>query len=275
MIVDYHMHLRGPVDGREGAPDFSVTAVERYVHVAGEQGLQEIGFTEHLYYFTEFAGLLEHPYQKQRARYELDTYCDAILAAKRQGLPVKLGLEVEFLPGREAEIARILDDYPWDFLIGSVHLVDGEAVDLRPGIWDRLAPAEVWGCYFTLLGDLARSGLVDVLAHPDLVKIFGNGTPGLERADIYEEAATAIGESGVAIEISTAGLRKPVAELYPAQELLHACRAHRAPITIASDAHAPQYVGRDFDQALTLARQGGYETLTVFDRRAARQEPLG
>lgn len=274
MIADYHMHLRGPSDGPEGPPDFTVTAVERFVDVARERGLQEIGFTEHLYYFREFAGLLEHPYQEGRTSYELDTYCGAVVEAKRQGLPVKLGLEVEFLPGTEAQMSQILDGYPWDFLLGSVHLVEGDAVDMKPGIWDRLAPVDIWRRYFALLCDLAWSGLVDVLAHPDLVKIFGHGAAA-ELPDIYAEAAAAIGESDVAIEISTAGLRKPVAELYPAKELLIAFRAQAVPITIASDAHAPQYVGHDFDRALALARESGYETLTVFERRTARQEPLG
>ncbi len=275
MIVDYHMHLRGPSDGPEGPPEFTVAAVERYVEAADQRGLDEIGFTEHLYYFKEFAELLEHPYQEGRTTYDLDTYCGAILDARRQGLGVKLGLEVEFLPGTEEQMRRILGSYPWDFLLGSVHLIDGEAVDMRPGIWDSLDPEEVWHRYFDLLCELAESQLVDVLAHPDLVKIFGDGIDPSELAEIYEGSAATVSRTGVAVEISTAGLRKPVAEIYPSTDLLRAFRAHGVPITLASDAHVSHLVGHDFDQALGLAKERGYETVTVFEGRQARQEPLG
>jgi len=87
--------------------------------------------------------------------------------------------------------------------------------------------------------------------------------------------ADAIAESGVAVEVSTAGLRKPVGELYPHPDLLAACRERGVPVTLASDAHSPQLVGRDFDRAVQLLRSVGYDTVTIFEQRAARQEPLG
>ena len=87
--------------------------------------------------------------------------------------------------------------------------------------------------------------------------------------------ADAIAESGVAVEVCTAGLRKPVGELYPHPDLLAACRERGVPVTLASDAHSPQLVGRDFDRAVQLLRSVGYDTVTIFEQRAARQEPLG
>ena len=87
--------------------------------------------------------------------------------------------------------------------------------------------------------------------------------------------ADAIAESGVAVEVSTAGLRKPVGELYPHPDLLAACRKRGVPVTLASDAHSPQLVGRDFDRAVQLLRSVGYDTVTIFEQRDARQEPLG
>jgi histidinol-phosphatase (PHP family) len=266
MIVDYHMHLRGPTDGREGPVELSVGTVERYVERAQEQGVDEIAFTEHMYYFRQAELLLGHPYQRGRVAHDLDDYCGAILEAKGQGLPVKLALELEWLPGREDELAEILRPYPWDFLLGSVHLVDGVAVDMEsdPGLWDRLPVDGVWRRYFQELGALARSGLADVLAHPDLVKIFGdrvewNWQPVIDALD------------GVALEVSTAGLRKPVGDLYPDAELLSGARR----ITLASDAHLADDVGRDLDRAVELARAAGFETVTVFEGRRSRQEPLG
>jgi len=275
MIVDYHMHLRGPAQGREGPIEHTLQAVERFVEKAAACGVDEIGFTEHMYYFRQTEELLAHPYQRSRAGHDLDTYCDAVAEAKRQGLPVKLGLELEWLPGRDGELAEILRPYPWDFLLGSVHLVDGDAVDMESALWERLPVEEIWRRYFAALGELAASGLADVLAHPDLVKIFGRRpAPGVIEA-CHEEAAAAIAEAGVAAEVSTAGLRKPVGELYPSHDLLARCRERGVPATLASDAHVDRDIGRDFEVALDHLRSAGYETVTVFDRRESRQEPLG
>ena len=275
MIVDYHMHLREPGPaGEEGPVVHSVEAIERYVDEAGRKGVDEIGFAEHLYYFRQFEPLVEHPYQRSRNEHDLDSYCDAVLEAKRQGLPVKLGLEVEYYAGREAELAELLAPYPWDYLLGAVHVLDGEMVDVSPGLWARLPVDEVWRRYFVGVRSLARSGLVDVLAHPDLVKIFRD-RPVAESVSLhYEETADAIEAAGVAVEVSTAGLRKPVAELYPDLDFLAACRARGVAATTASDAHAANDVGRDFDQAVELLRRAGYETVTVFEARRARQVPL-
>jgi histidinol-phosphatase (PHP family) len=277
MIVDYHMHLRGPANGREGPVELTVEAVERFVEQARERGVDEIAFTEHMYYFRQAEPFLSHPYHRGRVGHDLDDYCAAVLEAKSENLPVKLGLEVEWLPGREGELGDLLRPYPWDFLLGSVHLVDGRAVDMESesGLWDRLPVEEVWRRYFAELAALARSGLVDVLAHPDLVKIFGRRPAPEEVEACHAAAATAFAESGVAVEVSTAGLRKPVGELYPDLGFLTLCRDRGVGATLASDAHVVHDVARDFEAGLDHLRSAGYETVTVFDGRVGRQEALG
>jgi histidinol-phosphatase (PHP family) len=144
-----------------------------------------------------------------------------------------------------------------------VHWVDGLAVDQEPGLWAGSSVDEVWRLYFAALAELAASGAVDVLAHPDLAKIFGRRP--------HDPPSFYPALDGVAIEISTAGLHKQVGELYPDPWLLQ----DRPPVTLASDAHVPQNVGRDFDQALALASAAGIETVSVFEQRRRRQEPLG
>jgi histidinol-phosphatase (PHP family) len=276
MIVDYHMHLRGPANGREGPVELTVEAVERFVAQAGDRAVDEIAFTEHMYYFRQAEPFLSHPYHRARVAHDLDDYCEAILEAKRRGLPVKLGLELEWIPGRDAELAELLEPYPWDFLLGSVHLVDGEAVDMESDpLWARLPVNEVWRRYFLELAALARSRLVDVLAHPDLVKIFGRRPAAAEVEAHHDEAAATFAEAGVAVEVSTAGLRKPVGELYPDLGLLVRCRERGVGATLASDAHVAHDVGRDFEAGLDHLRSAGYETVTVFDGRVGRQESLG
>jgi histidinol-phosphatase (PHP family) len=275
VIVDYHMHLRGHSNGHEGPIEHTVEAIERYVEAAVERGIDEIGFTEHVYYFRQFDEFVEHEYQRGKIGHDLDDYVAAVTEAKSRGLPVKLGLELDYFPGREAEMAAILADYPWDYLLGSVHIVEGEAVDMEPGLWARVSVEEVWRRYFVALRGLARSGLVDVLAHPDLVKIFDR-RPGVEEMEsLREETVDAIDAAGVTVEVSTGGLRKRAQEMYPAADWLEACHERGVGVTTASDAHVAQDVGRDFERALDLLRETGYETVTVFEARRGRQEPLG
>jgi histidinol-phosphatase (PHP family) len=267
VIVDYHMHLRNE---REEIA-FDVSSVEPFVETARAAGVDEIGFTEHVYYFTQTRTLWSVPYQTERCVYDLDAYVDAVLEAKTRGLPVKLGLEVDYVRGREDETRALLAPYPWDYLLGSVHFVDGLGIDGDPRLADEVGVDETWRRYFETLARAARSGLFDSLSHPDLVKVHG-----LRVAEFdYGGVADAIADSGVAVEVSTAGLRKPVGELYPHPDFLAACRERDVPVTTGSDAHMPELVGRDFDHARELLRSAGYDTVTVFERREARQEPIG
>ena len=266
MIVDYHMHLRD----RGGALDHTVAGVERFVDTARAVGVDEIGFTEHAYYFTRTRSLWHVPYQLERCVYELEPYVEAVLEAKDRGLPVKLGLEVDYVRGREDETRELLSPYPWDYLLGSVHFIDGYGIDGEPRLVDRIGVEATWRRYFEELAAAARSGLFDSLSHPDVVKVFGDRVNGFD----YAPFVAAVAESGVAVEVSTAGLRKPVRELYPDPNLLAACRERGVPVTTASDAHEPDLVGRDFGRARELLRRSGYTTITVFEQRSARQAAL-
>jgi histidinol-phosphatase (PHP family) len=264
MIVDYHTHLRAP----DESLDHTVEAVERFVEAASARGLDEIGFTEHVYYFRETRPLWTVPYHVERCLYPIEPYVDAVLEAKARGLPVKLGLEVDYVPGRDDETRELLAPYPWDYLIGSIHFIGDAGIDGRPSLVDDVGPERAWGAYYGVLVQAARSGLFDSLAHPDLVKMYG---PELD----WDWAAVAGSLDGVCLEVSSAGLHKRHGKLYPNPALLREARRRGVAITLASDAHVPQNVGRDLDRAVEHARAAGYETVTVFDGREARQEPLG
>ncbi len=276
MIVDYHMHPRRP-GGSPGVEDLDHTleAVERYVEAAARAGVDEIGFTEHVYYFRETRRLWTAPYQVDRCRFELEPYVDAVVEGKRRGYPVKLGLEVDFVPGREEETRALLEPYPWDYLLGSIHFLDDLGIDGPPRLVDAVGVDEAWRRYFAALAAAARSGLFDSLAHPDLVKIFGDRPDAGLTTRLYADAADAVAEAGVAVEISSAGEYKPVAEPYPAAALLRAFRGRGVPITLASDAHLAENVGRGLERVVAHARAAGYDTVTVLEGRGKRQEPLG
>jgi histidinol-phosphatase (PHP family) len=271
MILDYHMHLRTPRADVEEI-DHTVDAVERYVAAARTRGVDEIGFTEHVYYFRQTAGIWDVPYQADRCVYDLDAYVDAVLEAKGRGLPVKLGLEVDWVPSRAEELDAILRPYPWDYLLCSLHYVAGRGIDARPSLVEAVGVDEAWERYFDELVAAARTGRFDVLAHPDLIKFFGD-EPSCPDA-WPDRVASAVAAAGVCLEVSTAGKHKPHGRLYPDAPLLAAARRHGIPITLASDAHAPDNVGRDLPLAVEHARAAGYDTVTVFDHRTARQEPL-
>ena len=266
MIVDYHLHLRDA----QGRIDHTVEAVERFVEAAAERGVDEIGFTEHVYYFAPTRALWEVESQRERCVYELEPYVDAVLEAKRRGLPVKLGLEVDYVRGRESETEELLAPYPWDFLLGSVHFVDGVGVDGEPRLIDELGVEGAWRRYFEELARAARSGLFDVLSHPDLVKIRGERPAEPDYSRLLDALL-----DGACLEISSAGLRKPVGELYPDPRLLREARGRGASVTFASDAHEPRLVGQDFDAVLALAREAGYETVTIFAGRRPKQVRFG
>jgi histidinol-phosphatase (PHP family) len=274
VIVDYHMHLR---DRSGGEPDRHYTAAraEQYADQARAAGVDEIGFTEHVYRFRQTAALWEIEWMRERSVDDLDRYVGAVDEAKQRGLPVKLGLEVDYFPGLERELAALLEPYPWDYLLGSVHFVDGFAVDQEPGLVHKLPVGEAWRRYFVWLRNAARSGLFDVLSHLDLVKFFGLRPDSEQLHFLHVETADAIEAAGVCVEVSAAGLHKPVGEVYPDRELLAACYQRGVPITLASDAHEPAHVARDLDRAVEHARAAGYETVTVFEGRERRQEPLG
>jgi histidinol-phosphatase (PHP family) len=274
VIVDYHMHLRDrPGDESQGR--YTADRAEEYAEQARAAGVDEIGFTDHVFHFRQTEPFWEIKWLRERSTDDLDEYVGAVEEAKRRGLPVKLGLEVDYFPGTERELAALLEPYPWDYLLGSVHFVDGFPVDQEPGLVHKLPVGEAWRRYFVWLRNAARSGLFDVLSHPDLIKFFGLRPAPEQLHYLHVETADAIEAAGVCVEVSSAGLHKPVGEVYPDGELLAACHERGVPITTASDAHEPAHVGRDLDRAVEQARDAGYDTVTVFEGRERRQEPLG
>jgi histidinol-phosphatase (PHP family) len=145
-------------------------------------------------------------------------------------------------------------------------------------IWETEGdPDAVWRRYFETLAEAAGSGLFDILAHPDLVKMWGRARPHPERDPrfYYEPAVEAIAESGVAVEVSTAGLRKPVREIYPAPAFATMCVEAGAAFALSSDAHVAADVGHAYESAVSAMGDWGIEQIAVFERRERRLEPLG
>ena len=211
---------------------------------------------------------------------DLPRYLEAVESAcdsSANRLTIRLGLECDFLEGREAWIEELTTKTDWDYLVGSVHYINDEwAIDDPDPKWnDRWHGhiEEVWEIYWEKYRRCAASGLFDFLAHPDLVKKFGHRPDGDLRR-FYEPTVKVIAEAGIAIEISTAGLRKPCAELYPADGFLDLAAEAGVPIVISSDAHRPEEVGVDFDTAIAAARRAGFSESSRFEKRQRTAVPL-
>jgi histidinol-phosphatase (PHP family) len=204
----------------------------------------------------------------------LESYASDVrtMAERVKGLTLVLGAEADWLPGREDFSATIRAEavrLGVQVFLGSVHFLDGWAFDDPHELheWDNRDVNQVWERYFSLWCDAARSGSFDVMAHPDLPKKFGH-LPSFDPLDLYAEAAGAAAESGVLIEVSTAGLRKPVGEVYPSFDLLTAFRAAGVEATVGSDAHSTDEVGYRIEDAYELLAAVGYERVAFPVSRA-------
>jgi histidinol-phosphatase (PHP family) len=274
VLTDYHVHLRP--DELEATPDkyFTEENVERYLEAAGETGISELGVSEHVYRFSDALGIWDHPFWQQNAHDDLGAYCDFV-----RSTPLRLGIEMDFIAGREDAIANLLDRLELDYVIGSVHFLAEGGVDHEGyDVWERVGdPDRVWARYFETLAEAARSGLFDILAHPDLVKIWGKDRPPPTRDPRfqYEPAVEAIADAGVAVEVSTAGLRKPVAELYPSRAFAEMCIDAGTAFSLSSDAHVPEHIGYEYESTVKTMRDWGIDEVAVFELRERRMEPLG
>jgi histidinol-phosphatase (PHP family) len=275
VLTDYHVHLRPDEDDTPAARYFTAANAENYRTVADERGIAELGVAEHIHRFTQALDVWQHPWWRRWARDDVDAYC----AFVREDTDLRLGIEADFVAGAEDRLANFLDDREWDYVVGSVHFVRDEAVDMEDwSVWGRGESAEkVWRRYFETVAEAARTGLYDIMAHPDLVKVWGTDAP-VPEGDLrryYEPAIEGFLEGGVAVEVSTAGLRKPVSEIYPSRGFLELAVEAGLPVALSSDAHLPDQLGYRYEEAVALLEQVGIGELSVFERRERRSEPIG
>jgi histidinol-phosphatase (PHP family) len=275
MLTDYHVHLRDDDPDETPAERFFTPAnVDRYRAVAEEREITELGVAEHIHRFRQALDVWQHPWWQRNAVDDLDAYCEFV----REETDLKLGIEADYVAGREDRLASLLESREWDYVIGSVHFLRDEAVDMEEfDVWRSGDPDKVWARYFDTVGESARTGMYDIIAHPDLVKVWGADRP---RPDgdlrrFYERAIEGLVEGDVAVEVSTAGLRKPAREIYPAPAFLELCLEAGLPLALSSDAHVPADVGRDYDRALEVLHGLGVRELAVFSGRRRRLEPIG
>ncbi len=276
MLTDYHVHLRPDDPGTAAELYFTASNAERYRETAAERGVAELGVSEHIHRFSAALDVWQHPFWRENAVDDLDAYVSFV----REETDLRLGIEADFVAGREDRMANLLDAHEWDYVIGSVHFLGNYAVDNDDAtdVWRHETTAErIWKAYFEALARSALTGMYDIIAHPDLVKIWGSARPAPSRDPrfYYEPAIEAMLDAGVAMEVSTAGLRKPVGEIYPARAMIEMAVDAGVPIALSSDAHRSEHLAYGYETAVELLTDCGVTEIAVFDRRARRMEPLG
>ena len=276
MLTDYHVHLRPDEPGTAAERYFTAANAEHYRETAAERGVTELGVSEHVHRFTAALDVWQHPFWRENAVDDLDAYVEFV----REETDLRLGIEADYIAGREDQMANLLDRHEWDYVIGSVHYLGEHAVDFDDAtdVWRHETSAErVWQRYFAALGQSALTGMYDIIAHPDLVKIWGSARPAPSKDPrfYYEPAVGAMLDAGVAMEVSTAGLRKPIGEIYPARAMIEMAVDAGVPIALSSDAHKPEHLAHGYEEAVELLRDCGVGELAVFEGRARRMEPLG
>jgi len=215
-------------------------------------------------------------YWDDHAHADLDAYVECVETAKRAGLPVVLGLEVDYYRGRMGDVATLLAGYPFDVLLGSVHWVDGwrfDDLDDGPSMaeWEVRKVDDAWDAYTDAMEELAASGACDVLAHPDLIKVTGRIPQA--PAEWWDRLAEAAAGNALSAELSSAGWRKPVGEQYPAEPLLARLVARGVPLTTASDAHRVEHVADRADDLRAVLATAGVTSLQAY--RGRRPHAVG
>ena len=265
--VDLHVHSTCSADGG--------SSIEDYARQAEVMGLAEVGYCEHVDLDPRDMG---YGYIDP-GRYDRE------LAAARAAVPeVRLlqGVEITYQSGMQEAVREWQTCRPWDYVVVSVHLIDypdGWAIISEPGAMGAYFAShnerQAYGPYFAELLRAVKSGMGDVLGHLDLVKRFGVRQYGrLDPAAFEEEIREilrAAAQRGMGLEINTSGLRQAPGEPYPGLTVLRWYRELGGEVlTVGSDAHHADDLGRDIAGAMDMAREAGFRAIASFEARRVR-----
>jgi histidinol-phosphatase (PHP family) len=281
-MIDLHTHLweHGP-----GSLRVERGRLEAYCDRAAARGVTTIAVTEHLERFQQARPLLHGAWDddpradlrafmdrvfEEEQGADLDDYVSGLQWAKNEGMPILVGVELDWWPDRTDVLAALVAEYPLDLVLGSVHHIGAWMFDAYddPAVaaeWDRHDPQQAWETYTAAVEDLAASGVCDVLAHVDLVKL--TGTRPDRMPDFHDRLVDAAATHDLAVEVSSAGLRRPVNEIFPTAAMLPRLRERDVPVTLGSDAHHVTDVAvgnADLRRQITSA---GYDRVATYRRR--------
>ncbi|NLN29749.1 MAG: histidinol-phosphatase [Bacteroidales bacterium] len=250
--TDYHVHTTFS-DGK--------SAPEEYIAPATEAGLSELGFSEHLSLFDRDQYWVMDPDETGR-------YLEYIanLRKETENLIIRTGLEIDYVEGKDKEIRDFLDGIELDYRIGAVHYLGEKTVDEGPAFYEGKNFDQLFKTYFSMVNRAVSSEIFDIIAHCDLIRIFGH-KPSFDPEPLYRELAGTMKKHDVVFEINTNGRNRPVGEFYPDPQFLKVFAEKKVAVCVNSDAHIPSRVGQYFDEAYQLLRSHGFREMVTFNKR--------
>ncbi|MCF8095975.1 MAG: histidinol-phosphatase [Desulfobacteraceae bacterium] len=261
--MDYHVHTMLCSHARG--------TMEQYVNHAMHAGISEICFLDHLTLNKKGRDLSMTPDEVPLYYYA----ARRLQAAYRGGIKIKVGLEVDFTPELAESARTVAESFDFDVIGGSVHFIDRHnLVSSRTDRRQTEKPdAAFYESYLDLVNRMLDLKYIDIVCHLDVIKKFGTLPP-----DWFYDKARAlldkIAQTGKVLEINTSGAAHPVGEIYPRPGLLEECRKRNIPLSLGSDAHLPEQVGRGFAEAAKIIKNAGYSRITAFDRKNRYSVPI-
>lgn len=249
MMIDAHVHIE--------FGEYTPTYIEKMIERACECGVTEIWVLDHTHKFVEFKPVYEiiradafnRAWYDRKRPIPLSEFLDFAAAIRKNQYPVtvKFGLEVCYFEEKEAQLREILSRYDFDFLIGSVHFIDGFGFDLSRENWEGKDVDHLYRRYYEITESLIKSKLFTSLGHPDAIKLFEK-YPDYELTGTYRRIASLLKEYGMATENNSGLVRYgfPYPGLSP--DFLRILKAEGVTIHRASDAHKIEDIGRLFER---------------------------
>ncbi|RJP84181.1 MAG: histidinol-phosphatase HisJ family protein [Desulfobacteraceae bacterium] len=255
-MIDYHVHtsLCNHANG----------AMDQYIQNAVAAGLKEICFLDHLTLHkngrAQSMSPDDVPFYFHAARQLAYEYKHQIL--------VKVGLEVDFDPENADQAQEIIRPFDFDVIGGSVHFIgDVNIVSSKDAsVREKQSIDEICEQYLERLDQMISLDFADIVCHLDVVKKFGR-RPSAVFEKKFDDILSKISYSNLTVELNTSGYSQAAKEFYPGAALLKKCHDRNIPVTIGSDAHSPDQVGRHYDKAMNLLLTTGYRHVSAFSRR--------
>lgn len=243
--------------------------IRDYIEAAIEVGLKVIGIADHSPYFSSEKDQL-HPHIAM-AKSMFPAYVNEVLELKHiysEKIEVLLGVESDFFPEQANIYRTCFEPYPFDYIIGSVHHVDGVSI-FNKKRWNGLTEREKIRTkenYYSLIEQSARSGMFQILGHIDAMKGFYPAFSSIQTVAV-ENTIRVIGENDIAIEINTSGKTKDVGGWYPSDDILELAHHYGVKVTFGSDAHDPHRVGDDFELVQRRLKEIGFKEWVYFKNK--------
>lgn len=272
---------------------YSEEWLDLYLERAKQLGLKEVGIVDHLYRFSDaqkyynkyiymendrLGNMQRRWFSQVAAMPSIDKFIEFIQSQKlkweEQGITLKLGVEADFFPGGEEELDEIISQKPWDYVIGSVHFLNGWGFD-NPETADKFEEKDLIDLYethTTYICQAIESHLFDIVAHLDNLKVFSYRPDEKLLENYYEIVALTLKKHDIASEINTGlSYRYPIKEACPSPRYLQKLAEQRIPVTLSSDAHYPDDLGTNLDTATELLKENGYEKISTFSERKRKE----